>query len=1015
MRPFFLNQIEKLLRLEKLLLVLITMLVLALITAFSSSLRAWIQYLHLQPTITALVVVVLATLISAGLIHYRSSSWLHWLYRLVESIPDLVLIADATGKLVYANDVAQRLLGYSSKELLQLALRELFIEGELPQFGEAHLRTKTMALIPVIVSVNEVKVAGTKLLVATAKDISKEVEQREMQKKLNKRLEAICHVVSTLSELTDLDAILERGLEVTMETFDAPVGRIYMLDEDGTLRLVKYKGMSEEFAEAVKNLDYGVGNVGTVAKTLKPSFVNYLTSTSKHRDLFIREGLRCSAFAPMKAHNTVYGVIALSYREKIDWTEDELSTFEAIGNELGIAIQRSKLFDEVRASCERLRRVNEHLEELVEEHTARFRALYELAQSAQMFDDIRDILNKVTAVAYDMLPCSVFGVLTNFDENPLISLVASQRVSDEAVNIFATQLVLSYERTANEKVDLARVKINIVRSGDGRDGLGELGIQTWALQVGEDVIGTIGIACSVHQQLDEDDREFLLSLIEQVEVILGNKISCKLEEKARFVTALEALGEGILITDRDANIIAITSVAKDILSTISKDEKEALKAIKVDELIRKVSEKEQVLTSEATHNGKWYSIRLSRWLPEGEWKQLYVVSIRDITEQKMQEMEITLTQRLASIGELASGVAHEINNPLTTIIGYAELQLEQGNLPDEVRGDLMKIYNAGLRARDITHKLLSFSRGMSEHTEPKVIDLQAVVDQALELIASQLAVVGIKLEREYEERMPAVVANQAVIQQIVLNLVLNSKDAIELSGKGSRVTVRLHRVDEKHIAIEVEDDGPGIPPDTLGRIFDPFFTTKPVGRGTGLGLSIVHKYVKEMGGKINVWSEEGKGTKFEVILPIAHEHAATQNEKEESAPPSHRGGKVLIIDDEASICSLIEQALTKHGYEVASTTDPREALKLVDENFFDVILLDIRMPHINGIRLYEMLKERSPEQAKRVVFLTGDILSSLTLEAQNVGVPILLKPLTCDELVAFLQEHSWRLRQVGTR
>ena len=1015
MSPFFLKHIKKLQCTERLLLVLITMLAIALAITFSDSLRVWLQYLHIRPTTAALVIAVVATFLLAALTHHRLSSWLYWLYNLVENMPDLILIADASGKLVYINDAVQKLAGYGSEELLQLSLRELFVDEELPQNGETHLRTKTKALIPVIVSVSEIKVAGAKLIVVTAKDISKEVEQRKIQQKLNKRLGAICHVVSALSELTDLDTILERGLEVTMETFGAPVGRIYLLDRDGTLRLVKYKGITEDFAEAIKELSYGVGNVGTVAKTLKPSIVNYLTSTSEHRDLFIRKGLRCSVFAPMKAHNTVYGVIALSYYEKVDWAKDELSTFEAIGSELGIAIQRSKLFEDLRTSCERLKSMNERLEELVEERTARLRALYELAQSVQMFDDIRDILNKTVTVAYGMLPCPLFGVLTNFEENLLISLMASHGVSDEGINIFATQLVLSYERAVNEKVDLTKVKINIMRDSNGRDGSGEIGIQTWVLQVGEDVIGTIGLACNVYQQLDDDDKEFLSSLIEQVEIMLGNMISFKLEEKARFVTALEALEEGIFIADRDGNIIAITSVAKEILAAISEDEKEALKAIGVDKLIPRVDEEKRVLASEATHNGRWYSIRLSRWIAEGEWKQFYVVSIRDITDQKMHEMEITLTQRLASIGELASGVAHEINNPLTAIIGYAELQLERCDLPEEVRGDLMRIYNAGLRARDITHKLLSFSRGISEHTEPKLIDLQAVTDQALELIASQLAIVGINLEREYDEKMPTVLANQAVIQQIVLNLVLNSKDAIELSGKGSKIKVRLRCVDEKHVAIEVEDDGPGIPRDMMEKIFDPFFTTKPLGRGTGLGLSIVHKYVKEMGGKINVWSEEGKGAKFEVILPIAHEHVTPQGEEEKSETPSHHGSKILVVDDEAPICTLIEQALSKYGYEVASTTDPREALKLVDEEFFDIILLDIRMPHINGIRLYEMLKERSPEQAKRVVFLTGDILSSLTLEAQNVGVPILLKPLTCGELTTFLQEHIQRLEQSGLR
>ncbi|HID05997.1 MAG TPA: PAS domain S-box protein, partial [Armatimonadetes bacterium] len=186
----------------------------------------------------------------------------------------------------------------------------------------------------------------------TAHDMRDAVMHREQQTRLYRRLEAMYGIAAALSELTDLDEILDRGLELSMQALNADCGRIYMLDDGGTLHLVRYRGISDEFAEAVAELRYGVGNVGTVAKTLRPSLVNYATSQSQHRDACLAEGLCCSAFAALKIGDKVYGVVAFSYRRPLDWTNEEMSLLEAVGEELGVAIQRAQLYDRLRTSRE---------------------------------------------------------------------------------------------------------------------------------------------------------------------------------------------------------------------------------------------------------------------------------------------------------------------------------------------------------------------------------------------------------------------------------------------------------------------------------------------------------------------------------------------------------------------------------------------------------------------------------------------------------------------------------------
>ncbi|MCS7252988.1 MAG: PAS domain S-box protein [Armatimonadota bacterium] len=1294
MRPFFLQQIEKLNQLERLLFALIALLVFALVLILTRGILEWVEQLRAEPVYLLLFIAIVVTLVAAMLIHRRTSSWLGWLYELVEEAPEALLISDSTGQIVYANKTVRQLTGYELDELIGKTINEL-LEGELPSAGETLLRTRAGTTIPVVASTSEANVSGLKMRIIAAQDIRREIELREAQQRLNRRLEAMYHVASALSEYADLETILESGLEIAMKTLNAPVGRIYLLGGGGILKLVKHKGVSDKFADEVKELRYGVGNVGTVARTLKPSLVDYFTSTSEHRSICLREGLRCSAFTALKVRDTVYGVLALSYREALKWGEEELSLLEAIGNELGVAIQRSRLFENLRVSrewyrnlfmlasdgvcvlepdgkvvdlnealrgafdrvygasiqplgkpiyeliapysvytmrqwmadlvsgiggkaceiaigekgqiwyevngspitdehgntyvlclmrditarvkrrttaaileslrqalegihqtgeimvmatellsrklncacalmlrsdrngnfdklvaaipaessygqltvhrliisepevqsnlkpklenvmdarkakilastedgfegllqllgmsfegqvgkafllpmispervvgvllllgeeledeqvdlyqsmaselaasletamlCEQLSEMNKHLEELVEERTARLRALYGVSQAAQALGDIKAVMAKAICAAYSVLPCVAAGVLINIEDSSFVLACTSHATEGDVVNELVKELVMVYERNTSMKLDVSKLQVDVTREDSRSEETewGDIGVRAWVLHSDGSIVGAFGIAQYVHQQLCSEDSDFITSLIKHITMTLQSEISSRLRERAQLSASLEALGFGVLIVNENGEILLSNSTARELLSRLGEDEQKALAALGINEMVKAMtSEQLQTLSREVMSDDRWFEVRISQ--RRGETQQMgYAVSLRDITEQKLTQQELTHAQRLASIGQLASGIAHEINNPLTAIVGFAELQLERQDLPDDIRRDLMRIYNAGLRARDITHKLLSFSRGLREKVLPELVDPRIAVDQALDLVASQFGSVGIKIERDYEHELPTILVSQALLQQVVLNLILNAKDAIEISGKGSKVTVKLQRHGEDHIDLVVEDDGPGIPQNVIEKIFDPFFTTKPPGKGTGLGLSIVHRYVEEMGGKISVWSREGIGTRFIVTLPITQPEQVEEAEAEgkPQIEAEHVGGRILIVDDEPSVCAFVEGALKPSGVDVVSVTDPREVMGILEHQFFDIILLDIRMPHINGLRLYELIKERMPQQAKRVVFLTGDIMSEMALEAQSKGVPMLLKPLTAAELSSFL-------------
>ena len=247
-------------------------------------------------------------------------------------------------------------------------------------------------------------------------------------------------------------------------------------------------------------------------------------------------------------------------------------------------------------------------------------------------------------------------------------------------------------------------------------------------------------------------------------------------------------------------------------------------------------------------------------------------SCRDITERKQTEAALRQTSRLASIGELAAGVAHEINNPINSIMGFTELLMEEEEFPPHVQTDLERIYSASQRAGRIVENLLSFARQRQPHMQP--VDLAAIIKTALELKSHDYQVGNISIETQLAEALPRITGDRDQLLEVLLNVLNNAEDAVAGAGSGGRVTVGAQAGDDT-VRISISDNGPGIPPDQQESIFDPFFTTKQVDEGTGLGLSICYGIVEQHGGQLTVHSSVGKGATFEIELPIRNGEATT--------------------------------------------------------------------------------------------------------------------------------------------
>lgn len=393
--------------------------------------------------------------------------------------------------------------------------------------------------------------------------------------------------------------------------------------------------------------------------------------------------------------------------------------------------------------------------------------------------------------------------------------------------------------------------------------------------------------------------------------------------------------------------------------------------------------------------------------------------VTDISELKRLQQQLIQSEKLAALGGLVAGVAHELNNPLTSIIGYAQL-IKASGVSSTAAEDLKRVIQQAQRAADIVRNLLAFAR--QERPQRTLVDANDIIERTIALRSYELRVQNIQVELDLDKGVPAVLADPQQLQQVVLNLILNAEQAMSKAGIGSRLTIRTRRT-EAGVTVEVRDNGPGIPQEIMGRVFDPFFTTKEPGEGTGLGLSICYGIVQEHGGRI--WAESegvpGKGAVFFVQLPPAppQSFAAVEPVQEQASSlrmAGKRGSRILIVDDEQDIVEIAARVLSQQGHLVDVAHSGQEAIRCIERRGYALIVCDIKMPGMSGMSLWEELTRRDPSWRKRIVFMTGDMANQQTASfLEEVDVPVLLKPFELQRLNTWIQEMLQEQGEAGAK
>ncbi|MGA2810016.1 MAG: ATP-binding protein [Candidatus Acidiferrum sp.] len=421
---------------------------------------------------------------------------------------------------------------------------------------------------------------------------------------------------------------------------------------------------------------------------------------------------------------------------------------------------------------------------------------------------------------------------------------------------------------------------------------------------------------------------------------------------------------------------------------------------------------------------------------------------RDLTAQRVFQSKLLQTEKLAALGQMITGVAHELSNPLTSILGYAQRLL----LRDDVSAgsnEVRQIFQEAERAGGILRQLLFSAR--EAPPERRRVALNQVVMRSMDLQRFSMSAEKIRFELDLDPALPTIMGDAAQLQQVLMNLVGNARQAIQQHGHGGSIRVRTRQVAERRVQLNVEDDGPGVPQSILARIFDPFFTTKAAGVGTGLGLSIVLSIVREHGGRVNVLRGAEGGAIFSVELPVAEGLATTPAasplpaaktralaydgacetstamgtaaaagvmarnpllvpvNSASSRPTASYGvrpqARVLVVEDEPTVARLIADVLQDEGFLVDVLLDGREALERAAQESFDLVICDMKMPGLDGQHFYQRLADSGNPLRHRFLFVTGDVIAPTTQAfLERCSLPHLAKPFRVEELTARVHE-----------
>lgn len=814
-------------------------------------------------------------------------------------------------------------------------------------------------------------------------------------------LEAINKISEAVNGSLDLKTTMSAALERVVEVRNADAAFIHLLNNaTDELRLSASTGIPVKSLSGAEIILRGSGCPGHVLDTGKTVIEGDLRLVDDAPSGVLEAGFHAAISAPLQSKNIIIGTLTLLSQKNDAFTEGDARLMTLIGSQIGVAIDSAALY---RQSVDRARK-----------ELAHSRIAAALTSSLDL-TDVFDAFARETRQLADFDRISV--AIPKNDSS--LEVVA---IWGEGGGAYQTGSIVPLKGSApewalnNRKAYFSADIASDLKFSDQRL-LMEAGFNSQVnvpLIVKDRVLGTLNLGSRKLGAFSQDDVDELGPVAHQLALALASQqlFTDVARAKTEWETTFDSVSEGIVIVDMQHRVVRLNKAAADMVGGGSIDE---LVGRKCHEVIHNICEEPNRCPMTAAVAGSAPS-RSEQVTPEGRTLELTVDHIfdnrgkqqgavhflRDITEATQMRQQLVQSEKMVAVGQLVSGVAHEINNPLTGVIGYSQLLLSR-QLDEKTKRDVEQIYHEAERAAKIVRHLLSFAR--KHQPERRLIDLNQVVRESLELKTYDLKVNSIEIVEDLDAALPLTAVDPHQLQQVFLNLITNAEQAmIDAHGAGM---LKVSTVGQgQTIQITFSDNGPGVAGEIQERIFEPFFTTKEVGQGTGLGLSVCYGVIEEHDGKISVDPAYTDGTRIVIELPVVSMPLMI----DEAVPGNHRieqdrVGKILLVDDESAIRNMLRETLKRMGHSVDTARDGQVALRMLKQKHYDCIVSDVKMPGIDGTTLHRTIKASDPDLAESFIFVSGDTVSPETRSYLDAsGNPYLAKPFRLDDLQVELQK-----------
>ncbi len=625
------------------------------------------------------------------------------------------------------------------------------------------------------------------------------------------------------------------------------------------------------------------------------------------------------------------------------------------------------------------------LEKCIQEKTAELSLLYDISSSIHRSMNQEDLARCILDSLQKLIGCEVSCMLVSLDDSPTIYIHLARDIEKQQLRRITTKASSAVKELSGSKP--THLKTVIFKSTSY---IKELSVppaldffHSISLCRGENPVGILGIFGV--ETLEEGKWRILYTIANQAMDTLDRLISLKEVEENKFRAVVDGMGEGVVLTTLRDAVVMMNPAADQIFSQfqldISEDFIEALRKKEWKQAIVGIRKGQHPSYSgEIVFQKQGAVIHVTASGVQDSKGNIngivYVFS--DMTKQRKLQQQMIQTEKLTALGELISGVAHELNNPLSAVMGYAQL-LQQGDIPDHVKERLEIINRESKRCQRIVQNLLLFAR--RHEIRKSEIDIHDVLESVLQVLSYQWTVDQIEIEKCYSKEPLLIFGDFHQIQQVLLNILNNAHQAILAAERKGKIRIKT-RLEKARIIVEIKDNGSGIREEDLGQIFEPFFTTKDPGQGTGLGLSLAYETMRDHGGDIRVESQPGRNStfflEFAPLTSPAEEERKRKGLKEKQAPLT--GKRILVVDDEKEIYNIIEEALSKEDSKILYAPDGQLALSKMRESEFDLIISDFKMPHLNGKELLKKIHKDFPKLKGKILFITGDIASPSTRE-----------------------------------